>query len=56
MNKGLVGVWTIIGLGFIAWVVNLFKLVGVALAQDWGSVIVHAIGLLGPVAVVTVWF
>lgn len=50
-----------IGIGFIAimgtaWVVNLFKLIGVAMAQEWGSTVVHALGLLGPIAIITVWF
>ena len=39
-----------------AWVINLFKLIGVAQSQDWGLVVVHGIGLLGPLALITVWF
>ena len=49
----VIGIWV---LGIAAWIVNLFKLIGSAGAENWGATVIHAIGLLGPVAVVTVWF
>lgn len=48
----------------VVWGVNAFKLAGLIMAMNWqniasnnwGSIIVHAIGLIGPAAWVTVWF
>jgi len=39
-----------------AWIVNLYKLTQCDFAPSWKGEIIHAIGLLPPAAVVTVWF
>ena len=43
-------------LGLAAWVVNLFKLIGALGGHDLWSAVVHGIGLIGPSALITVWF
>jgi hypothetical protein len=49
--KALIG---ILVLG--AWVINLIKLFSTALADQVGLAIIHAVGLLGPMAIITAWF
>lgn len=39
-----------------AWVVNLYKLTQCDFAPSWKGEIIHAVGLLPPAAIVTVWF
>jgi hypothetical protein len=47
----------IIYLGILAcWVANLVKLFTSALSDQIGLAIVHSVGLLGPLSVITVWF
>lgn len=59
-NKGCLGlsmipllIW-IYGIG--AWIVNLIILLGCDFAEPWRDEIIHAIGLIGPAAMITVWF
>jgi len=39
-----------------AWVVNLYKLTQCDFAPSWKGEIIHAVGLIPPAAIVTVWF
>lgn len=40
----------------ICWIVNLVKLLNCDFEGPWKEEIIHAIGLIGPVAGVTAWF
>lgn len=61
---GIVGFFAIIIASIVVWIVNAFKLAGLVMGMnwdsiaqnDWSGIIVHAIGLIGPAAWVTVWF
>ena len=54
-NFGLfaLGVWVYF---IVAWVVNVVKLVNCDFEGPWKDEIIHAIGLIGPAAGITVWF
>ena len=39
-----------------SWVVNLYKLTQCDFQPSWKGEIIHAVGLIPPAAVVTVWF
>jgi hypothetical protein len=39
-----------------AWCVNLYKFAQCDFAPSWKGEIIHAVGLLPPAALVTVWF
>ena len=39
-----------------AWCVNLYKLTQCDFAPSWKGEIIHAIGLIPPASIVTVWF
>lgn len=40
----------------VCWVVNLIQLIRCDFAEPWKEEIIHAIGLMGPAAGITVWF
>ena len=44
------------GYGIVAWIVNLVMLLNCDFAEPWKEEIVHGIGLIGPAAMITVWF
>jgi hypothetical protein len=54
-NLGLTAfaVW---GYFLVCWVVNLIMLLNCDFAEPWKQEIIHAIGLVGPAAGITVWF
>lgn len=39
-----------------AWFVNLYKLLQCDFQPSWKGEIIHAVGLLPPASIVTVWF
>jgi hypothetical protein len=41
--------------GITAWIVNLVMLLNCNFAGPWRDEIVHGIGLIGPIAMITVW-
>ena len=40
----------------VCWIVNLVKLLNCDFEGPWKEEIIHAIGLIGPAAGITVWF
>jgi hypothetical protein len=46
----------IVGVIGTAWCVNLYKLTQCDFAPSWKGEILHAVGLIPPAALVTVWF
>jgi hypothetical protein len=57
-NTGNLGLWAFaVWLYFIvSWIINLVKLISCDFEGPWKDEIVHAIGLIGPAAGITVWF
>lgn len=48
-----IAIW---GYFVVCWVVNLVMLLSCDFQEPWKDEIVHAIGLIGPAAGITVWF
>ena len=42
--------------GIVAWIANLVILLNCDFEGPWKQEIIHVIGLMGPTAMITVWF
>ena len=55
MNGLPIAILSIYGYFILCWIVNLVQLLSCNFDAPWRDEVVHAIGLLGPAAGITVW-